>query len=444
MPILAKPIIIYFLGFISGLIVFFIIYKGKKWFKSRNLDIYNKEDQLNIFLTNMPDFMYIKDTGSRFVIANKKNSDVFHFESMNDLIGKRDIDLYPKEFAEKFQADEQNLLASGKPLIGEIEKGLDENGNVVFISTSKYPIYNNKKQIIGLVGIGRDVSKLIEYESKLLDSYTELKKINSQLKVNQELINEQTEQLKAQSIELEYANEQLTELIKTRDKFFSIIAHDLKNPVNLLKGFAELLLHRYNEIDDVRRYKYIETVFRTSNNLTDLLEKLLQWARMQTGGIRFDPEVINIYAFIEENLAPLTDSFEQKNITVESNFQDTELLMVGDRNMLDFVFRNLLTNAMKYTNRGGHILILCDINNNKAQFCVSDNGIGMEEHISRDLFSLTRNRTKEGTEGELGSGLGLFLCKDFIERNRGKIWVESKIGEGTKVYFYVPLMHINN
>jgi PAS domain S-box-containing protein len=438
MQISSDLIILFITGIFFGILFTIIIYSIRQKLSKNKVDIYNKSVQLDILLNTLPDYIYIKDAKSRFVAVNKKHLEDFKFDSEQKLIGKRDIDLYPEEFAGKFMADEEKLLSTGVPLAGIIEKGLNDKGEPIFLSTTKYPIYNKEKQIIGLVGISRDVTHMKENEQNLFNSNKELQQTNEELIAKQEYINEQTEQLQVQAKELEYANEQLTELIKTRDKFFSIIAHDLKNPVNLLRGFSDLLIYRYKKLPDEKRYHYIVTIHKNTNHLADLLEKLLQWARMQTGGICFEPEIINISAYLEENLSPLKELFVQKNIKISLNLPDSDKMMLGDRNMLDFVLRNLVTNAIKYTNKGGEIAISCEIMADWTEFCVLDTGVGIDESLCHDLFSLTRNKTREGTEGEMGTGLGLFLCKDFIERNRGKIWCESKKGEGTRFYFRTP------
>lgn len=437
-------ILIFLSGLVIGIIVsysFFVFKRRSSW---QNVNIYDKNVQLEILLNTLPDFIYIKDTESRFVAVNKKHLQIFNFDSFNKVLGKKDSDFYPAELAVKFENDEKKIISTGIPLVGIVERGLNEKGEQIFISTSKYPIYNKKNKIIGLVGIGRDITNLKEYEIELTNKNQELKLINEKLHAKKEYINEQTEQLRTQAGELEFANEQLTELIKTRDKFFSIIAHDLKNPVNLLRGFSELLLYRFKELPDDRRIKYIETINKNTLHLSDLLDKLLQWARMQTGGIRFEPEVINIQAFIEENLSPLTELFEQKCIKINTKFIRQDLMMLGDRNMLDFVIRNLVTNAVKYTMKGGEIMVSCNTKGEFAEFCILDNGVGIEENMRDQLFSLARNKTREGTDGEMGTGLGLFLCKDFIERNRGKIWCVSNVNEGASFYFNVPLISHSN
>lgn len=432
--------ILFFLGvFIGGIIVaLFFVTKKRKSKLNHDIDLYNMKDQLDIFLNSLSDFIYIKDNKSRFIVANKKNATVLGFESTDILIGKTDLAFFPPDLAQKYFKDEQRIFETKQPLLNEIEMSLNETGERNFISTSKYPIINSKNQVIGLVGVGRDITELIKYEDQLLEYNEKLKAINKELLENQERINEQSEELLVQSDELKSANEQLIELVNTRDKFFSIIAHDLKNPVNLLRGYSELLMDRYFQISDDKRQNYIRFINGATIQLINLLENLLQWSRMQTGGLKFQPQKIRISSLLSENITLIAEQLKNKSITCNSDPINDSLVALCDKNMIDLVLRNLINNAIKYTQREGNIYISCIEKNNDIEFCISDDGIGIEESIQKELFMLVKNISRAGTEGETGTGLGLILCKDFITKNNGAIWCESKPQGGSKFYFTLP------
>ncbi len=439
MELISIDILLFFLGTISGgaCVVLFMTLK-KKGKRTKHISLYNREDQLNIFLNSLSDFIYIKDKESRFIVANKKNAQVLGLKSTENLIGKTDLAFFPLDLAQKYYKDEQRVIKTGIPLLNEVEMCINEVGDRTYISTSKFPIVNSKKQVIGIVGVGKDVSKLIEYEDKLLKYNEELKVINKELLENQERINEQAEEMMVQSDELKIANEQLTELVYTRDKFFSIIAHDLKNPVNLLRGYSELLIDRYGQISDDKRQNYIKLINGATIQLINLLENLLHWSRMQTGNISFQPQKIRISSLLSENLALFTEHFRNKSITFNCGTINDDLVVYCDKNMIDLVIRNLITNAIKYTKREGNISISCVDKGKEIEFCIADDGIGIDEGMQKNLFGLVKNISRYGTEGEAGTGLGLILCRDFITKNNGSIWCVSQPDEGSKFYFTIP------
>jgi PAS domain S-box-containing protein len=442
MNLIYNWIVLYCLGIITGSVITFLwlrsIYRKPEKRKKSEVDLYNREDQLSIFLNTLSDFIYIKDRESRFVIANKKNASVLGLKSTSDLVGKTDLDFYPDDMAKKYFRDEQKIVENGLPLLNEVEMGLNEAGVRSYISTSKFPIFNSEKKVIGIVGVGRDVTKLIDYEDRLVKYNEELKNINRELVENQERISEQSEELMVQSDELKRANEQLIELVYTRDKFFSIIAHDLKNPVNLLRGYSELLIDRYAKINDEKKQNYIRLINGATIQLINLLENLLQWSRMQTGGITFQPQKIRISSLLDENICLFTEQCRNKSINFICHPVDESLLVFCDKNMIDFVLRNLLANAIKYTRREGNISISCKETPEEIQISVSDDGIGIEDSLQKELFLLVRNTSRVGTEGETGTGLGLVLCRDFITKNKGKIWCESEPAKGSVFSFSLP------
>lgn len=429
-------------GAIAGIILFSLaVFFIRKWRKNtRHLILKDPVDQLNIILDRMEDYIYIKDTKSRFIIANNRFLNTFYLNSVKDVIGKTDLDFYPADMANKYLQDERHIVETGEPLIGEIEKALDEKGEIIYLSTSKFPVFNTRNQVIGIVGIGRDVTRIKIYENNLIEANKQLNDFNQELLSKQEHIFEQSEKLQIQAQELEYANEQLSELVKTRDKFLSVIAHDLKNPVSVLCGFSELLYFRYNSLEEAKKLKYIESILSSSNNLTNLLDNLLQWARMQSGGIRFTPEKINVLSFLAENIHIFTESIVKKEISLKEQFEiDEQCAVFGDRHMLDFVFRNLLTNAIKFTSRNGHILIVVEKEDDKLNISIEDDGIGIDDSYVDKIFDVGQNKSTQGTEGETGTGMGLILAHDFIKKNNGNIWCESAQGKGSKFYFSVPL-----
>jgi signal transduction histidine kinase len=233
---------------------------------------------------------------------------------------------------------------------------------------------------------------------------------------------------------VEERTHQLEELNKTKDKFFSIIAHDLKNPFNTLLGFTELIKENFDKYDNEQLKYYISILYDTADHGYSLLLNLLEWSRSQTGSIRMEQEVLEINKIVDDALRLLENSAEKKQIKINTSISNSETVF-ADFNMLQTVIRNLISNAIKYTNTGGEISIKSVRKNKFLIVSVKDNGIGIKPEIIDKLFRLDQNISTKGTNDETGTGLGLLLCKEFIEKNGGKIWVESIPESGSEFFF---------
>lgn len=253
----------------------------------------------------------------------------------------------------------------------------------------------------------------------------------------EEKLTQRSHELKLEKEKIEEKKKELEELNATKDKFFSIIAHDLKNPFNTVIGLSELLLYRYEYYDDEKIKEFIEQINNFSSNAYNLLDNLLQWARSQTGRIKVKPSDIDIEKLIQENISLLQDNAKQKHIDLHAEM-DKELYCYADSNMVNTVIRNLISNAIKFTPKNGNVIIKAEEKKENVKVSVTDNGVGIDKEDIPKLFNLTTNFSSEGTDSEQGTGLGLILCKEFIEKNNGEIWVDSKKGEGSSFIFTLP------
>ena len=238
--------------------------------------------------------------------------------------------------------------------------------------------------------------------------------------------------------EIKENEHKLIELNATKDKFFSIIAHDLRNPFNNILGHTELLVENYDELDDFKRKQLAQKLYTSSKNAYNLLENLLEWSRTQQDMIPFKPEHNNFLKIcyeVTENIKPIA---EAKNVRINIATPQT-INLFADNNMIKTVLRNLISNAIKFSNRNGIINIFAEKGENNIAITVSDNGIGIDTQNASQLFDLKQKNSKNGTEGEKGTGLGLIICKEFIEKHNGKIWVESELGKGSDFIFTIPL-----
>ncbi|MBE9467454.1 MAG: HAMP domain-containing histidine kinase [Bacteroidetes bacterium] len=229
----------------------------------------------------------------------------------------------------------------------------------------------------------------------------------------------------------------LVELNATKDKFFSIIAHDLKIPFNSILGFSEIL---HTEIinknyDDIEKYSRI--IQTTSNNAFNLLQNLLEWSRSQTGKIDFHPEYFLLSELVDSVIDLLENVAEKKGVAIIKVIS-FDLKVYADRHMIETVIRNLISNSIKYTTKGGDITISANALTENIQISISDTGVGIPPEKAENIFQITNNSSTLGTNNEKGTGLGLILCKEFIDEHNGKIWVNSEIEKGSTFYFTIP------
>ena len=249
-------------------------------------------------------------------------------------------------------------------------------------------------------------------------------------------IKEQNEEIIAQKEQLELSNQNLEVLNATKDKFFSIIGHDLKNPFGVVMGFSELMITEFDQLSDDLKQQYLKIINDASTSGYNLLENLLSWSRTQTGKIAFDPATNHLSPIIFDEIGKAGTLATAKDIRVIPNVPG-ENSGYFDENMFRTVLRNLLMNAIKFTNNRGVIEVSVKPVGNFYEIAVSDTGTGMDPEVLSNLFSLDVNHTRPGTNNEKGTGLGLILCQEFVKRNGGSLTVESQPGFGSTFRFTV-------
>ena len=344
-------------------------------------------------LNNIGDPVFVKDDQSRLLMVNDAFCEIFNLQR-DQIIGKTlSEDVSPEERDIFLKIDKQ-VLENGIENINE-ETLTVRGGETRIISTKKTRFLDadNKKYLVGVI---HDI--------------TDRKKTENSLK----------------------------ELIATKDKLFSIVAHDLRSPFNSIIGFSELLKENSNDILLEDSEQYIKIINSAAKNTLILLDNLLNWAKSQTGQLSFNPEKI-LFSEVAQEIITLSKSIaKSKNIALECSCTDNLEIFV-DVNMLNTVLRNLISNAIKFTNVGGHIKVSAALKQDHVEITISDNGIGIPKEKCNELFSIASNTTTPGTADENGSGLGLVLCKEFIQKNNGDIWVESEENKGSNFIFTLPI-----
>jgi signal transduction histidine kinase len=231
------------------------------------------------------------------------------------------------------------------------------------------------------------------------------------------------------------ANRALQEINVAKDRLFSIIGHDLKGPLNSFTSFSGLLLNHADQLTKDEIKMLATDLDKSLKNLLSLLENLLEWSRSQTGNIDFKQDAFDLTEMLNENVTLLKGLAQNKKITILSESK-TNVMAMAHRNSINTVVRNLLSNAIKFTPEGGTIMLNVEVGK-QLMVSIADTGVGMTEATIQKLFKLGTKHSTLGTAKEKGTGLGLILCKDFVEKNGGTIGVESQEGKGSRFYFTI-------
>lgn len=367
-----------------------------------NEKLLRKEFILRALMDNIPDTIYFKDLDSKFTIVNKNQAKLLGLPGPDDAVGKTDFDFFLADHAADAFKDEQEIIKTGKQLVNKLERIRSAEGEFKWVTSSKVPYKDEDGKIIGLVGITRDETKNYEAQEKIKAYAEELKLLNI-----------------------------------TKDKFFSIIAHDLKNPFNTILGFTSILLHEFDDMTDEEKKEFLFQIDKVSNYAYQLLENLLQWSRSQTGRINFSPVKSDLHKLINENVEAIRVAAEKKDVKLISNVNLKSYAEI-DVNMINTAIRNMLTNAIKFSRSGGKVSINVSKDKDKWNIEVEDTGVGIPKSNLKKLFKLDEQVSTPGTNDEKGTGLGLLLCYEFIKAHHGDIVIDSKENVGTKVKINIP------
>ncbi len=366
--------------------------------KSENA-LKESEEKFRTLIENMSDLVFLIDTNLKVLTVNKAAAELID-ESMEYLMGKKIAEIFPKDIAIKYELELSKVFKTGKPIT--IDSDLIKNNVNIYINTRLTPLFDQEGTVKAVIGVSNDI--------------TERKK-NELLLVAQE--------------------KKLRELNATKDKFFSIIAHDLRSPFGAILGFAEIISKKAqkNEFEKIDYYSGI--INQSAKHTFDLLNNLLQWAKIQQGKIAFKPVKIKLYELIVGVADFLKANMEEKNISFEIDV-NKEMVIVADISMLQAIIRNLLSNALKYTPQLGKISIKASASTKNIIIEISDTGVGMTPKDLKKLFKIDTSFSKVGTNNETGTGLGLILCHEFVEKHQGEILVKSKTNKGTSFSVILP------
>ena len=312
--------------------------------------------------------------------------------------------------------------------------------------------------IAGILAVGAAFwgrIKQVEYQKRILQQQVEeqtleirekadiLRQVNEQLVEQQNelqetnvLLEERQEEILSQKEEIEHQADKLQSANATKDKFFSIIGHDLKNPMYAISGVAKILKDGCERMEKDQLKELCGMLDQSTEGVTALLENLLTWARTQSGSVELKQEEFDLSLIVRSTVQVLKMNADTKGLKLNSEVKEGTMVY-ADKNMITTVIRNLVNNALKFTAQGG-VTIRTERMGNDIELHVSDTGVGMDEEARKKLFRIDQNHSTKGTSGEAGTGLGLIICQEFVVLNRGRIWVESAPGKGSDFIFTIP------
>lgn len=512
------------------------------------------------FMDYLPDSIYFKDLDSRFINANKATLAKMGLESLNELIGKTDFDIFFDEHAKQTKKDEEEIIKTRTSIINRIEKETWRDGKITWATTTKIPLIDENGNVYGTFGITRDITDLKKAEIIKEAMFKISSAVTSQMKISElfefihntiselmraenfyiamyhqttdtvsfpywidkvdpqpaeqkaerglteyvlrtgcaQLIDEEldlklreagetsllgeptkiwlgvplkvegktigvivvqdyddpktygdeekeiltyiSEQI-ALAIDKKYDeekiieySEELKELNASKDKFFSIIAHDLKSPFHGLLGLTRMIVEEYDSMTESEVKNYIKIVKESTESTYKLIENLLEWSRLESGKMKYNPALQNMFMIVEDTRILLNQNARIKNINLRNKLSHQSFVW-GDDTMLQSLVQNLISNSLKFTPAGGSIEITETKRDDSIEYTISDSGVGIRENDIEKLFRIDINFSTKGTQQEKGTGLGLALCKEIINIHGGEIKVKSKVGEGTKIIF---------
>jgi len=379
---------------IEGHRLFFVSLRNVEKRKKAEENLRLSVKTFQTLVENAPDLIMRFDREFKHLFVNSAAKTILGI-SPKEFIGKTHEEMgFPKEHCD-FWADEmEKVFSSSKSTTVEFTLKIEEEEH--YFEWQLIPEFESDGETVTLMAVARDIT-------------------------NQKL-NEKA----------------LKEAIQTKDKFFSIIAHDLKNPFNVMLPMAESLKDNLHTLDKEQLTEMVDLINSAVRQEYNLLENLLEWSRAQTGSIKLKPRKIDLKRLTELNLNLNNAKTQSKNISVEF-IPDIDNIAFADEYMVDTVIRNLISNALKFTHPKGKMKINIVSKETKIYFHIEDNGIGISSENQEKLFRIDTNFNRAGTNEELGTGIGLILCKEFIEQNEGKICVESEVGKGSKFSFSLPI-----
>lgn len=374
--------------------------------KKAELELKESEERFKNYINSTSDIVFTLDT-------EQKHTGVFGDWvekaglTKSYFLGKTTKEILGENAEIHVKANEKAL--NGEQVVYEWSSVL--GGNTLYFQTSLSPLFEGNT-ISGIIGVGRNITDLKNTEIALRKSENNVQKQNLELR----------------------------KLNADKNRFISILAHDLKNPFSSILGILDLLTENIRTYNIEETEKLIHLLNISANKYYNLLNEILEWTKTKSGNFTFEPENLDFEIICQEVIDNLRLMANAKELSINISIVNDKII-IADKNMLTTILRNLISNSIKFTNRGGQINICLEKNENYFTVTISDNGVGITAKRLETLFEISHMSSTLGTEAEKGTGLGLLLCLELIEKHKGRIWAESEEGKGSVFAFTIPLFN---
>lgn len=372
--------------------------------ESKNAEnaLINREGQLRTLVDTIPDLIWLKDVDGVYLSCNTKFEHFFG-ATEEEIVGKTDHDFIDIELADFFRQKDIKAMEAGKPSVNEEQITYADDGHMEYLETIKCPMYDSTGKLIGVLGVGRDITDRKKAEEELLQA----------------------------KIEAEAAN-------IAKSEFLANISHELRTPLNSILGFSQMLYDRIPGSINEKQAKYASNIIKSSKHLMDLINEILDLSKIEAGKMELVYETIDINDLTDEIVTSMKPAAMSKNIDMVNQIQNGVIEIYADRNKIKDVMYNLLSNAIKFTPKNGEVRIKAIPNNGKVSISISDSGIGISEEDQLKIFEPFKQVNSFLTREYEGTGLGLTIVKRYIEMHDGELNVESVVGKGSTFTFDIP------
>ncbi len=366
-------------------------------------ELRNKEGQLRALVDALPDLIWLKDPNGLYLGCNTKFERFFGAKE-KEIVGKNDHDFLEKELADFFKEKDKNAIEAGVPVLNEEEITYASDGHKEFLETIKTPMYDSEGELIGVLGIGRDITCHKEAEESLLKA---------------KILAEKANQLKSE--------------------FLATMSHELRTPLNSIIGFSQILAKNQQDHLDETEIRYTSNIIRSGKHLLELINEILDLSKIESGTMEINYEDFQISILVAEVKSLIFPMMKSKDINFSSNIEDKYLIVFADRKKMKQLMYNLLSNAVKFTPNNGEIAVTVSSTKEFVHISVSDTGIGIAESDQDTIFDSFSQIDSSASRHYEGTGLGLALVKKYVEMHGGNIRVKSEVGKGSSFTFSIPI-----
>jgi len=373
-----------------------------------------KYSMLKELMDHVPDVIYFKDRQGHLIMVNRAHARGLGLKP-EEVVGKTDFDIFGKERAEAMAKDDELVIKTGKPIIDKIERATRPDGVDNYVSTTKIPRYNHKGEIIGLIGITRDITHRMQLK----------------------MILEEKELVERKLQILEYTN-------KVKSDFISVVSHELRTPLAIIKDAAMLMLDNIAGPVNNNQRKLLTRIRNRIEHLRNMINNLLDISRIEKGRLKINYSLVNLNSIIRESADYFRRLAQSKAVTLKYRLPKKNIELFVDAEKINQVIFNLLSNAIKFTEEGGKITVGVMVFDTRVRIEVIDTGTGISSDNLQNIFQRFVQAPQANSTEKKGLGLGLYIAKDLIERHGGEIWAESELGIGSKFYFTLPWFYITD